>query len=152
MQKKHFYHLSQAFCWDADWSLHKKVRSCATWGKSLDRFVVRALGEFGADLSYKLPSRWKKPSQTNLVFLEAPECLIEISVPLCRGRGERMEGENRRYWKLGKKIWFLHKVAASWWAPWKGNNWQHPLPLAAGADTISHWGHCGVYWSWHGLL
>lgn len=38
------------------------------------------------------------------------DCLVDISVPLCRGKGERMKREKRRYWKL-EEVWFLHKVA-----------------------------------------
>lgn len=72
------------------------------------------------------------------------DCLIDITVPLCRGRGGRTKRKKRRYWKL-EKVWFLHKAAASCWTPWKGNSWQHPLPIAAGAGTVSHSGHCSVY-------
>lgn len=50
------------------------------------------------------------------------------------------------------KAWFLDKAAASYRTSLKEKGWQHPLPIAAGVDTISHSGHCWVYWSWHGLL
>lgn len=69
------------------------------------------------------------------------DCLIDITVPLCRGRRGKTKRKRRRYWKL-EKVWFLHKAAASCWTPWKGNSWQHPLPIAAGAGTVSHSGHC----------
>lgn len=43
------------------------------------------------------------PNQAGV--LEVPgsarsDCLIDITVPLCKGRGERME--KRRYWKMEK--------------------------------------------------
>lgn len=58
-EKTLFYHLSQASHKGLTGAHMGKDRPGATWGKHLDRLVSRlvsrALGKFGADLSYKLP-------------------------------------------------------------------------------------------------
>lgn len=139
VQKKH------SFTTPLNWHPHGKRQ---TWC-CLDSTWIDLFQELWVSLELISPTnspRAEKALPHQAGVLEVPgsassDCLIDITVPLCRGRGKRTKRKKRRYWKL-EKVWFLHKAAALCWTPWKGNSWQYPLPIAAGVGTISHSGHC----------
>lgn len=143
-----FHHLSQAFYKVLTGAHMGKGRSCAASGEHLDRFVLRA----PVWVSWELISPTTSPQAEKLL----PNQAGTLEVPDCRKQQlfnrhhcvfmqrERRKKEKEKAGRLESgRVWFLRKAAASCWTPLKEKGcWQHPLPTAAGIDTISHSGHC----------